>query len=143
MSNTGILKPSDDVVAAFQPILAALPTVRSALSTTPDVVAIRPGYHHPAPGDPVPAGVVAVTPGTILVTAAELSERFHFPFSVIDATVEEQLNAISKPTPLVRFGPEQPAQGSFESLLTNEGAEVFGPPKTGAYEPLEPEFLPL
>ena len=63
---------------------------------------IRPGYQYPPAGQPVPAIVVAVTPGTAPVKAAELETKFGVPFSVIDATVEEQVAAAQQAADLVR-----------------------------------------
>jgi hypothetical protein len=144
MSQAGIFQMSDQVRQSFQPILQALGPVRQALSTTKDVVAIRPGYYYPATGKPVPAIVVAVTPGTEPVRAADLLTRFGVAFSVTDATVEEQVAAISKEEGPVSFGPVESATASaFERLLTGEAIVEFAPPKTGAYEPLDPPELPV
>jgi hypothetical protein len=144
MSPAGDLKFSDQVRDAFAPILKALGQVRKALAGNKDVVAVRPGYHYPATGAPVPAVVVAVTPGTTPVKAPDLVKQFGVAFSVADATVEEQLAAAEKQKGPVAFaGPEGPTASAFEALLTGAEVPAFGPPKTGAYEPLEPSQLPL
>jgi PLD-like domain len=138
MSDSGI---SDDVRAKFEPVLAALPSARKALADVQDVVAVRPGFFRPASGDPVPAVVVAVTPGTTPVNATDLAHRLGVPFAVADATVEEQMAAASAPES-DSFAPREASV--FEALLT--GAEVptdFAPPRSGAYEPLDPSALTL
>jgi hypothetical protein len=144
MSGTGILKVSDAVRASFAPILKALGPVRQALASQKDVAVVRPGYYYPPTGDPVPAVVVAVTPGTTPVSAPDLARRFGVPVSVIDATVEEQVAAQKREEAPVSFGAtEEPTASAFEALLTGEDVTEFGPPKEGAYEPLDPPDLPL
>jgi hypothetical protein len=145
MSANSILKVSDDVRTSFEPVLKALVQVREALASEKDVVTVRPGYHYLPTGKPVPAVVVAVTPGTAPVNAADLAKKFGVAFTVTDATVEEQVAAQEKETAPVAFGPaEGPTSSAFEALLTgDEEAIEFGPPKAGAYEPLDPPDLPL
>jgi hypothetical protein len=144
MSDTGILKVSDTVRTSFAPVLKALGPVRQALAQAQDVVTVRPGYYYPPTGKPVPAVVLAVTPGTTPVNAPELAKRFGVSVSVTEATVEEQLAAQERAEAPVSFGaPEGPTAASFEALLTGEDVTEFGPPKTGAYEPLDPPDLPL
>jgi hypothetical protein len=145
MSGTGILKVSDTVRASFVPVLNALSPVRQALQADKDVLMVRPGYYYPDTGKPVPAVVVAVTPGTDPVNAADLARRFRVAVSVIDATVEEQLAALRRGEAL-SFGEikgDLAVSATFETLLTGEDVTEFGPPKTGAYEPLDPDKLPL
>src|SRR5438876_816367 len=144
MSVAGIFSVPETVRTSFEPILKVLDPVRKTLSAVKDVVAVRPGFYYPATGKPVPAIVVAVTPGTMPVTAAELSSRFSVAFSVTDATVEEQTAAMDKGKAPVSFAvTEGPTASAFEALLTSAEALEFGPPKTGAYEPLDPPDLPL
>jgi hypothetical protein len=145
MSPTGILTPSDAVRTAFAPILKALGPARQALQPgQKDIVAVRPGYHYPATGNPVPAVVVAVTPGTSPVKAADLTQQFGVPVSVIDATVEEQVAAQQKAAGPVSFAlPQDLAASAFEKLLTGADVTEFGPPKKGDYEPMEPSKLTL
>jgi hypothetical protein len=57
-----ILNMSDQVRAAFEPIIQALGPVRQELAAVKDVAAIRPGYYHPPTGEPLPAVVVAMMP---------------------------------------------------------------------------------
>jgi hypothetical protein len=144
MSATGILKVSDAVRASFEPILKTLGAARQALASEKEVAAVRPGYHYPPTGKPIPAIVVAVTPGTIPVNVADLATRFGVPFSLTDATVEEQVAAQRRAEAPLSFGAtEEPAASAFETLLTGEDLTEFGPPKSGAYEPLDPPDLPL
>lgn len=144
MNDPGYLKMSADVRAAFAPIVNALGPVRKALSAEKDVVTTRPGYFYPPTGKPVPAVVVAVVPGTAPVTPADLAKKFGVPFSVTDATVEEQTAAQTEDQSQVSFGlPSGATASSFEKLLGEEGVFEFGPPKTGSYEELEPPDLPL
>src|SRR5262249_30342425 len=134
MSDQDLARISDAVRASFAPILKALGPVRQALASVADVAAVRPGYQYPATGQPVPAVVVAVTPGTPPVNPAELATRFGVPVSVTEATIEEQLAALSRQQGPVSFAPvESPVASAFEALLTGEVPEEFGPPKTGAY----------
>jgi hypothetical protein len=144
MPETGIPKVPDAVRASFAPVLKALGAVRQALASNKDVAAIRPGYYYPPTGKPVPAVVVAVTPSTTPVNAADLVKQFGVAFSVIDATVEEQVAAQERAEAPVSFGAtEEPTASAFETLLTGEDVTEFGPPKEGAYEPLDPPDLPL
>lgn len=132
---------SATVSKQFEPILKALPRARRELSKTNDVITVRPGYFYPASGESVAAIIVAVTPGTTPVKTADLAHRHGVPFALADASVEEQL-AADVPGG-VAFAPGL-AGSAFEALL--EGEEVpgeFGPPKTGAYEPLDPDRLLL
>jgi hypothetical protein len=142
MNDSGILKVSNKVRAAFEPVMKALGPVRQELSAVKDVVTVRPGYAYPPVGDPVPAVVVAVTPGTAPVKASELHDKFGVAFAVTEATVEEQETA--RQAMPVSFGlPEGSTVSAFEQLLGGEEAVPFGPPKTGSYEELEPPDLPL
>jgi hypothetical protein len=144
MSETGIPKVSDAVRASFAPVLKALGPVRQALTSEKDVVTVRPGYHYPPTGKPVPAVVVAVTPGTAPVNAADLAKRYGAAVSVTEATVEEQVAAQQRAEAPASFGArEEPTASAFEALLTGEEVTEFGPPKAGAYEPLDPPDLPL
>jgi hypothetical protein len=145
VSDFTIPKVSDAVRASFQPVLQKLGPARQALiPKVKDVVAIRPGFDYPAAGKPVPALVVAVTPGTAPVSADDLAKRFGVAVSVTDATVEEQVAAAQPAGAAVAFDtPGGPAASSFEALLTGEDVTAFGPPKEGAYEPLDPPDLPL
>jgi hypothetical protein len=144
MSDTGILKVPDDVRAAFAPVLQALGPVRQALASEKNVLAVRPGYYYPQTGKPVPAVVVAMTPGTMPVNATDLAKRFGVAVSTTEATVEEQMAAQQRAGTPVSFGlTEEPTASAFEALLTSEDVAEFGPPKEGAYEPLDPPDLPL
>jgi hypothetical protein len=143
MSDTGIPKVSDDVRASFEPVLKVLGAVRQVLKSEKDVVHVRPGYHYPETGKPVPAVVVAVTPGTTPVKAPDLMKRFGVAVSVTEATVEEQMASQEREEMPTSFGTEAPAASALETLLTGEDVAEFGPPKAGAYEPLEPPDLPL
>jgi PLD-like domain len=139
MSDLGI---SDEVRTAFDPVLKALAPARQSLLSIKDVAAVRPGYFHPASGRPVPAVLVAVTPGTTPISPAALAQTHGVPFAVVDATVDEQLAAASAPAG-VAFAPGA-ARSGFEALLTGERVpEEFAPPRSGAYEPLEPSPLVL
>jgi hypothetical protein len=142
MTGAGNLSISDKVRTAFAPIVKVLDPARRELAKVKDVVTVRPGYHYPATGQPVPAVVVAVTPGTTPVTASELAQKFGVPFSVAEATVEEQLAAAQKgPAAFAPAG--APPASTFETLLTGAALVPFAPPKSGAYEPLDPPDLPL
>jgi PLD-like domain len=142
MDQSGILRPSAAVHAAFEPVMKALGRARQELGNVKDVVSIRPGYKYTPAGDPVPAIVVAVIPGTAPANAAELEKRFTVPFTVIDATVEEQIAAAQKGP--VSFGsPEGSTVSAFERMLGGEETLPFGPPKTGSYEEPDPPNLPL
>jgi hypothetical protein len=70
----------------------------------------------------VPAVVVAVTPGTTPVSAAELLKRFGVAFSVTEATVDEQLAALSKAEGAAAFGlPEAPANPRLRGAAGRRG----------------------
>jgi hypothetical protein len=142
MDQPGIPQLSEAVRASFEPIMKVLGQVRQQLGGVKDVVTTRPGYKYPPDGKPVPAIVVAVTPGTTPVQAAQLEAKFALPFTVIDATVEEQLAADEKQP--VSFGtPGGSMVSAFEKLLGGDEPLVFLPPKTGAYEEPKPPNLPL
>ncbi|MEA2840384.1 MAG: hypothetical protein QOF41_1714 [Methylobacteriaceae bacterium] len=142
MNGTGILQVADAVRASFKPVLDAIGQVRAKLAGIKDVVAVRPGYGYPATGSPVPAVVVAVTPGTAPVKAADLAHSFGVPFSVIDATVEEQVAAAEQKP--VSFGtPEGSTVSAFEEILGGDATFDFLPPKTGSYEEPNPPRLQL
>ncbi len=145
MSLAGSLTIPAKVRDAFAPILKALGPVRKALAGKKDILTIRPGYEYPAAGAPVPAVVVAVTPGTAPVSAPDLAKQFGVAFSVADATVEEQLAAAqTAPGPVSFAAPGAAPQSAFEAMLTGAAEALeFAPPKTGAYQPLEPSQLPL
>src|SRR5262245_2479845 len=141
MNESDIPKLSDAVRASFEPVMRALGPVRQALADQKDVVAIRPGYKYPPGSEPVPGIVVAVTPGTSPVNAADLESKFGVAFTVIEATVEEQMAAADRGP--VSFGvPEGPTVSSFETLLGGD-IVVFLPPKTGSYQEPDPPNLPL
>jgi hypothetical protein len=142
MDQPAIPKLSQQVQTAFLPIMKAIGPVRQQLSGTKDVVTTRPGYKYLVNASPVPAIVVAVTPGTRPVQADTLEAKFAVPFTVIDATVEEQL--VSDNQQPVSFGsPGGSMFSAFEKLLGEEEPLVFLPPKSGAYEPPKPPNLPL
>jgi hypothetical protein len=142
MDQPGIPKLSETVRTSFEPIMKAIGPVRQQLAGLKDVVATRPGYKYPAQGQPLPGIVVAITPGIAPVQEAALQAKFNVPFSVIDATVEEQL-AADKQQP-VSFGtPGGSMVSAFEKLLDGEEALAFLPPKTGAYEEPVPPNLPF
>jgi hypothetical protein len=144
MKDSDLIKMSDEVRAAFAPIVKALGPVRKALAKEKDVVTTRPGYFYPPTGKPVPAVVVAVVPDTAPVNPAELAKKFGVPFTVTDATVEEQVAAQTEDQSQVSFGlPSGALASSFEKLLGEEGVFEFGPPKSGSYEELDPPDLPL
>jgi PLD-like domain len=142
MNDSGIPRISDDVRAAFEPILKVLGRVRQELSAVKDVITVRPGYAYPATGNPIPAVVVAVTPGTSPVKASELHDKFGVAFAVTEATVEEQ-QAATGARPLSFSSPEGPTVSAFEKFVGGEQVLEFGPPKTGSYEELDPPDLPL
>ena len=136
------LKVSPAVQASFEPVMKLISAVRAQLSAVKDVVAIRPGYEYPPAGQPVPAIVVAVTPGTAPVKASELEAKFGVPFSVDDATVEEQLAAEHQQP--ISFGtPAGSTVSAFEKMLGGEEPLAFAPPKTGSYQEPNPPDLPL
>src|SRR4051794_15612232 len=93
MDEPGIATVPDEVRVSFEPIVNTLRQARHELAGVEDVVTIRPGYKYPPGAEPVPAIVVAVTPGTAPVRADALEQKFRQPFTVIDATVEEQIVA--------------------------------------------------
>jgi hypothetical protein len=133
---------SEAVRASFEPIMKVVSQVRQQLAGAKDVVTTRPGYKYPPDGKPVPAIVVAVTPGTTPVQAADLEQKFAVPFTVIDATVEEQLAADARQP--VSFGrPDGSMVSAFEKMLGGDEPLAFLPPKTGAYEEPDPPNLPL
>jgi hypothetical protein len=142
MNEIEIPQPSPDVQAAFAPIMKALAAARPRLAEIENVVATRPGYKYPQGGAPVPAVVVAVIPGRTPVQADALEKEFGVPFTVIDATVEEQMAVTHRQT--ISFGPPSGAMTSaFEKLLGGAETLDFAPPKTGAYEEPEPSQLVL
>jgi hypothetical protein len=144
MNDSELLSLANDVRVSFEPITKALGPVRKALSSEKDVVTTRPGYFYPPTGKPVPAVVVAVVPGTSPVSASDLAKKFGVPFTVTDATVEEQVAAQTKDQTQVSFGlPSGATASAFEKLLGEKGVFEFGPPKSGAYEDLDPPDLPL
>lgn len=131
MHDSSILKVSDEVRTAFEPIMKVLGRVRQNVLAVKDVVTVRPGYGYPRTGAPVPAVVLAVTPGTAPVRASELQEKFGVPFNVTEATVEEQELARSR-LPVSFSLPEGPTVSAFERLIGGEEAIAFGPPRLGA-----------
>jgi hypothetical protein len=143
MSDSGTLKPSDAVRAAFTPVLAALDKARRSLAAVKDVIDVRPGYQYPDTGAPIPAVVVAVLPSTTPVKAADMAKQLGVPVEVIDANVDEQMAALEREKSTGTFGAAAAPPSPLEVLLTGEEAADFGPPKTGAYEPLDPPKLPL
>jgi hypothetical protein len=142
MDATVIPKISQAVQASFGPVMKVISAVRAQLSDVKDVVATRPGYKYPPAGQPVPAIVVAVTPGTEPVKAAELEAKFGVPFSVNDATVEEQL-AAEYQQPLSFGTPAGSTVSAFEKMLGGDEPLVFAPPKSGSYQEPNPPNLPL
>lgn len=142
MDQATVPKLSEDVKVSFEPVMKALRPARQQLTKIRDVVAIRPGYKYPANGSPVPAIVVAVTPGTKPVQADALETQFAVPFTVAEATVEEQLAADEKQP--VSFGlPGGTMVSAFEKMLDGDEPLPFLPPKTGSYEEPNPANLPL
>jgi hypothetical protein len=142
MNAPTIPQVSANVRAAFEPITRALPMLRQEVANIGDVVTSRPGYKYPTDGKPVPAIVVAVTPGTSPVDADALEKKFGVPFTVIDATVEEQVAAEQRQP--VSFGlPDGAMASAFEQMLSGETVLDFAPPKTGSYEEPNPTNLPL
>ena len=136
------LKVSPAVQASFAPIMKVISAVRAQLTKVKDVVAIRPGYNYPPAAQPVPAIVVAVTPGTTPIKATELEAKFGVPFSVNDATVEEQLAAEHQQP--ISFGtPAGSTVSAFEKMLGGDEPLAFAPPKTGSYQEPNPPDLPL
>jgi hypothetical protein len=142
MDQPAIPKLSEDVKVSFEPIMKAIGPARQQLSGTKDVVATRPGYKYAGAATPVPAVVVSVTPGTKPVQVDTLEAKFGVPFTVIEATVEEQLAADDQQP--VSFGsPGGSMVSAFEKMLGGEEPLAFLPPKTGAYEEPNPPNLPL
>lgn len=142
MDQPGIPQVSEAVQASFDPVMKAIGQARQELAAVKDVVATRPGYKYLPDGKPLPAIVVAVMPGTAPVQAAALEAKFSVPFTVIDATVEEQMAADNRQP--VSFGlPDGSMVSAFEKMLGGEEALAFLPPKTGAYEEPKPPNLPL
>ena len=140
MDEPEILRISPDVQAAFAPIMKALAAARPKLAEIENVVTTRPGYKYPEGGAPVPAVVVAVIPGTTPVQADALEKEFGVPFTVIDATVEEQMAVTHRQT--ISFGPPSGSMASaFERMLGGEEVLEFAPPKTGSYQEPEPSLL--
>src|SRR5258708_34216337 len=124
-----IPKITQAVQASFEPVMKVISAVRAQLSDVKDVVATRPGYKYPPAGQPVPAIVVAVTPGTAPVKAAELEAKFGGPFSVNDATVEEQLAAQHQQP--ISFGtPARSAVFAFEKQLGCTEPQVVAPSRS-------------
>src|SRR4029077_3247118 len=124
----------------FAPIMKALAAARPKLTEIKNVVTTRPGYTYPEGGAPVPAVVVAVTPGTTPVQADALEKEFGVPFTVIDATVEEQMAVTHRQT--ISFGPPSGSMASaFERMLGGDEALEVAPPKTGSYQEPEPSRL--
>jgi PLD-like domain len=141
MDQPGIPQLSEAVRASFEPIMKSVGQVRQQLAGIKDVVTTRPGYKYPPDGKPVPAIVVAVTPGTTPAQAADLEKKFGVPFTVIDATVEEQLAADERQP--VSFGiPDGSMVSAFEKMLGGDEPLAFLPPKTGTYEEPDPPNLP-
>jgi hypothetical protein len=144
MDQPGIAQVSEAVQASFEPVMKALGPVRQQLAAVKDVVAIRPGYKYPPGGAPVPAIVVAITPATAPVKASELETKFAIPFSVIDATVEEQMAAAQEANEPVSFGtPGGSMASAFEKMMSGDDLLSFAPPKTGGYTEPDPPNLPL
>ncbi len=143
MSNPELVSVSPAVRDSFLPILQAVARAREDLAGKNDVAAVRPGYKYPTDAPPQPAVVVAVTPGERPVAEADLENRYGVPVVVADATVEEQLARLSAAEP-VSFGtPGGAVASAFENLVSGEEIVAFAPPKSGAYEPLDPSNLPL
>ena len=142
MDQPGIPQLPEAVRASFDPIMKVVGQARQQLAGVKDVVTTRPGYKYPLAGKPVPAIVVAVTPGTTPVQTAGLEAKFAVPFTVVDATVEEQLAANNR-QPLSFGMPDGSMVSAFEKMLGGEELLAFLPPKTGAYEEPEPPNLPL
>ena len=122
MDEPEIPRISPDVQAAFAPIMKALAAARPKLAEIENVVATRPGYKYPEGGAPVPAVVVAVIPGTTPVQADALEKEFGVPFTVIDATVEEQMAVTDRQTYLVRTALRLDGIGVRENARQRRGA---------------------
>lgn len=126
----------------FEPILKVLARVRKELGNVADVVAVRPGYSYPPNRDPIPTVIVAVIPGKAPINPLELAHHFDVPFAIAEASVEEQLLAKDL-TEGTSFAPGL-VGSAFEAFLTETEAPVdFAPPRTGNYEKLDPDKLPL
>jgi phosphatidylserine/phosphatidylglycerophosphate/cardiolipin synthase-like enzyme len=83
-----------------------------------------------------------VTPGTKPVQESDLQGKFGVPFTVIDATVEEQVAAVEKKP--ISFGtPGGAMVSAFENLLGGDTVIDFAPPKSGSYKEPTPPNLPL
>jgi hypothetical protein len=138
-----LIKVSQSVRDQFRPLLEKMSAVRADLSQIKDVVKVRPGYYYPTLDSPIATLIVAVTPGTAPVHAEDLAKKYGVPFKVENATVEEQIAARSRTgnQPISFQSSSTPTTSSMEALLTGEAAIEFGPPKTGAYEPLDPSKL--
>lgn len=131
-----------EVRTAFGPVMTALPAARAQLSGKDGVVALRPGYAYRDGAAPLPAIVVAALPGAAPMDAGALQRQFGVPFSIVDATVEEQLASMHPRS--ASLGPSSGAMSSaLENLLGDQDALAFAPPKTGAYEPPETSRLEL
>jgi PLD-like domain len=140
MDEPEIPRIAPDVQAAFAPVMKALAAARPKLAEIENVVTTRPGYKYSEGSAPVPAVVVAVIPGTAPVQGDALEKEFGVPFTVIDATVEEQMAVLHRQT--ISFGPPSGSIASaFERLLGGEEALEFAPPKTGSYQEPEPSRL--
>jgi hypothetical protein len=125
--------------------MRALAAARAALMQSEEVVLVRPGYLLPRSGAPTPAIVVAVVPGTPpdAIDTALLARRFGTAFCVEDATPDEQLAALGQGEPWVAFSTRGPAPSALERLLSDEAPPVeFAPPRSGSYQPLDPQALP-
>ena len=125
-----MLSVSDKVRASFGSILQALPKARQVLLAQADVITVRPGYSYGTAKSATPAVVVAVMPGTTPVNANSLEKQFGVPFTVTDATIEEQVAAAKAKGGAVSFGlKDVSGQPSFEKLLT--GDETLEPKSGG------------
>lgn len=144
MSDPTLVSVSPATREAFKPILAAVARARADLAENKDVAAVRPGYKYAEGAAPLPALVVAVTPGARPVAAADLEKSYGVPTVVADATVEEQLARLESAAPVSFGAPGAATVSAFEALIAGDvGIAVFGPPKSGSYEPLDPPNLPL
>ena len=146
MTQKGILRIPDAVRTSFKPIMQALGAARAELMSSEEVAAVRPGYRFPGEGEPVPAVIVAVVPGTPrhAIDVAFLAQQYRVPFSVVDATPEEQLAALGRFDPVITFGVDLQQFSPFERLLSDEEQPLeFAPPRMGCYLSLDPPALPL
>jgi hypothetical protein len=126
--------------------MQVLGAARAELMSSEEVAAVRPGYQFPGEGAPVPAIIVAVVPGTPrhAIDVAFLAQQYRVPFSVADATPEEQLAALGRFDPVITFGVDLEQFSPFERLLSHEEQPVeFAPPRVGSYLALDPPALPL